>query len=409
MIERPGRTQFNVVAPMTGVVTKIYPVVGETVKPNQPLFQFKLTHEDLVTKQQEFLSTSDEIKAVDIELTRLKNASNVVPKKEIIAQQSKANRLNAKISVQHQGLLMHGLTDPQVTAIRKNGTLLQEVTIRAPKTIDDEEETNFSHFFHLQKLSVKLGEQVSAGGSMAILADHCHLHIEGMAFEEDGGHLNAAIERGTKVSVVLVSDGESTQIIENLTIARLSDQIDTDSRSLHFYIDLPNRFSTEKHSTHDHTTHDKTNGEKQTDNKLSNEKNKEPKNSIMKNAPNTPKKKEKKPKRTFARWYYKPGQRMKVIVPIENASNKKLEKTHYVLPITAVVDEGAEAFVFRLNGKKFDRVPVHIIDRNQHNVAIAAGTLYENDVIAANGAYNMYLAIKNASGGAVDPHAGHNH
>jgi hypothetical protein len=30
-------------------------------------------------------------------------------------------------------------------------------------------------------------------------------------------------------------------------------------------------------------------------------------------------------------------------------------------------------------------------------------------VVAANGAYQIHLALKNKSGGAIDPHAGHTH
>ena len=37
------------------------------------------------------------------------------------------------------------------------------------------------------------------------------------------------------------------------------------------------------------------------------------------------------------------------------------------------------------------------------------GTLFPGDRVAAEGAYQIYLTIKNQAGGAVDPHAGHNH
>jgi cobalt-zinc-cadmium efflux system membrane fusion protein len=43
-------------------------------------------------------------------------------------------------------------------------------------------------------------------------------------------------------------------------------------------------------------------------------------------------------------------------------------------------------------------------------VVIASdGPLKPGDVVAAGGAYQLHLAIKNKSGGGVDPHAGHNH
>jgi len=53
--QRPGRTEINVSAPMTGIVTRIYPIGGEAVTPGQPLFDLRLTHEDLVDTQSAFL------------------------------------------------------------------------------------------------------------------------------------------------------------------------------------------------------------------------------------------------------------------------------------------------------------------------------------------------------------------
>jgi hypothetical protein len=35
--------------------------------------------------------------------------------------------------------------------------------------------------------------------------------------------------------------------------------------------------------------------------------------------------------------------------------------------------------------------------------------LFPGDVVAQRGAHQMQMALKNKSGGGVDPHAGHNH
>jgi hypothetical protein len=67
-------------------------------------------------------------------------------------------------------------------------------------------------------------------------------------------------------------------------------------------------------------------------------------------------------------------------------------------------------YVYRQNGKQFERVPVHVEYRDRKSVVIANdGTLFPGDVVAANGAYQIHLALKNKSGGAIDPHAGHTH
>ena len=95
---------------------------------------------------------------------------------------------------------------------------------------------------------------------------------------------------------------------------------------------------------------------------------------------------------------------MQLRVPIE-----KWEK-RIVLPVDAVAQEGAETFVFLENGDHFDQRPVHVEYQDQLWVVIANdGSLFPGDAVALTGAHQMQVALKNAAGGGVDPHAGHNH
>ena len=81
-----------------------------------------------------------------------------------------------------------------------------------------------------------------------------------------------------------------------------------------------------------------------------------------------------------------------------------------VVPVDAVAQEGLERFVFVENGDHFDRRPVHIQYRDQYDAVIANdGSVFPGDIIALNGAHQLQMAIKNKSGGPVDPHAGHHH
>ncbi|MGD9636971.1 MAG: secretion protein HlyD, partial [Pirellulales bacterium] len=106
----------------------------------------------------------------------------------------------------------------------------------------------------------------------------------------------------------------------------------------------------------------------------------------------------------FLEWRYKPGQRLELSIPVEQWTGR------IVLPVDAVVEEGAEMYVYRQNGKLFERVPVHVEYRDRQSVVIANdGTLFPGDVVAGTGAYQIHLALKNKSGGGIDPHAGHNH
>jgi hypothetical protein len=81
-----------------------------------------------------------------------------------------------------------------------------------------------------------------------------------------------------------------------------------------------------------------------------------------------------------------------------------------VLPIEAVVKEGIDSFIFQQNGEHFDRIPVHEKYRDQTSVVIENdGSIYPGDVVALRGAHQMQMALKNKSGGGIDPHAGHSH
>ncbi|HWL74645.1 MAG TPA: hypothetical protein VNQ74_12300, partial [Burkholderiaceae bacterium] len=81
-----------------------------------------------------------------------------------------------------------------------------------------------------------------------------------------------------------------------------------------------------------------------------------------------------------------------------------------VVPAAAVVTDGAESYVYRQGGGSFERVPVHVEHRDSKSAVIKAdGSVFPGDVIAGTGAFQIHLALKNKSGGGIDPHAGHSH
>ncbi len=69
--------------------------------------------------------------------------------------------------------------------------------------------------------------------------------------------------------------------------------------------------------------------------------------------------------RRFVYWQYKPGQRMMLLIPVEQWTDR------IVLPVEAVVQEGAECYVFQANDDHFDRRPVHVEYRDQEWAVIA--------------------------------------
>lgn len=107
---------------------------------------------------------------------------------------------------------------------------------------------------------------------------------------------------------------------------------------------------------------------------------------------------------TYRSWKFRPGQKVTLDVPIEKLSEV------FVLPEEAVVREGPEAYVFRANGTKMERLNVEVSYAGGGNIVLKNdGSIFPDDVVALNNAYQLNLALKKASGSGIDPHAGHNH
>lgn len=358
IVERPGKTQYRVSAPLGGVITKVHIMEGETVATGQPLFDVRLTHEELVSAQGEFLKTIEELDVVNREITRLESLTEgVVAGSRLRDQKYDRQKLEARMRAQRQALLLHGLTDADVDQIVESRLLLQSLTIKAPRH-EEKCDCGDEQLFHVQSLPVERGQQVEAGETLCVLADHCNLYIEGTAFEEDAAEIREAAGRGALVSADLLVRDRREAMVDGLKILYLSDQVDRDSRAFHFYLTLPNSIAL-----------DRREGEHR-----------------------------------FMQWKFKPGQRVELRIPVEEWTSR------LVVPAEAVVTDGAETYVFEKNGTHFDRMPVHVEYRDQKSAVIAAdGSLKPKDVIAGRGAFQMNLDLKNKAGGGVDPHAGHSH
>jgi len=364
VVERPGRSQVAIPSPMTGIVTRIYHLQGEAVAPGQPLFDIRLTHEELVAMQSEYLAAAEEIDVVRREIARLEQVSQqgIIAGKTLLERQYELQKLEAVLHAKRQGLLLHGLTNEQIDQILATRSLLRDITISTPASLAGSEiaaeENTTPKFFSIQQLDLKQGQHINKGDTLCVLADHGLLFIEGHAFESDAERLSHALQSDWNVTAQVVSSNAAPRTVSDLPILYVNDQIDPESRVLRFYVQLPNEV------IRDTTTEGKR----------------------------------------FVSWRFKPGQRVKVFLPVETWEDR------IVLPVEAVINEGAETFVFERNGNHFDRVPVQIEYRDQRWAVITPSKLLQpGDTVATLGAYQMHLAIENKAGGAIDPHAGHNH
>ncbi len=356
--ERRGRSKIDLIAPMTGYVTKILTTEGAAVKPDQLLFELRLTHEELVQSQADLLRTIEELDVVRREIARLEGiGEGIVPVKTILERKYEQQKFEAVLRAQRQGIILHGLNEAQVDEIIANRTLLSTITVRVPSKITPL--ANSDGVVQVQELRVERGQHVTAGESLAILADHSTLLIEGEAFEQDIPQITQAVTKTFPVTALLETKSGTAEKVADLRIAYLANRVDLNSRTLHFYVTLPNRLVRDTETAE---------GQR------------------------------------FIEWQYKPGQRMQLRVPVEQWTER------IVLPTEAVAQDGVENYVFRANGDHFDRQAVRVEYRDPQWVVIANdGSLFPGEKIAFSAAQQLQLALKNKSGGGIDPHAGHTH
>jgi multidrug efflux pump subunit AcrA (membrane-fusion protein) len=361
VVERPGRSTIEVTAPMTGVVTRIYPIEGEAVEPGAKLFDLRLTHEEIVQAQSDLLKTAEELDVVAREINRIEDLirDQALPGKQLLERQYEQQKFQAAMRAQRQALLLHGMNDKQVDAILGERRLLQELTVVVPTTIEEGGMSPAGTIFQVQALKVGQGQHVNAGDTLAVLADHAQLFIEGEAFERDMQEIGRAAQLGLPVSAGLDTGDGSPEVALGLRVLYLAAKVDPESRTLDFYVTLPN--------------------EKVRDNKLEDG-------------------------RRFIAWRFRPGQRVELAIPAETWPDR------IVLPASAIAQDGPETYVFTPNGDHFDRRSVHVEYRDPKWVVVANdGSLFAGDLVAPTGAQQLQLALKNKAGGGIDPHAGHNH
>ncbi len=399
IVGRPGRSRLEISTPMAGVITHVHAVQGEAVDPGTLLFQMRITAAELVATQTGLLKTVGELDAENREIARLSKATEAgaISQKTLLDRQYAREKLEVLLNAQREALRLQGLSERQIDDIAKNHKLLRDLQIvapgrdshgdeefrlsgkvatpvslsaqqvtdeKAPGSIQDRRDAVHSAEdsdvpLILESVLVHKGETVAAGATLGTLADYSELYIEGRAFEQDIDLLSQTARQNWTITAVFEGAANSIKRVENLDLVYSASEIDVHARSLSFFVRLPNEVARETPSP---------NGQR------------------------------------FLSWKYRPGQRLQLLVPVEEWENQ------IVLPVEAIAREGAESFAFRQNGDRFDRVSIQIVYRDSsHAVVSSDGSIFPGDVIALRGAHQMQMALRNKTGGGVDPHAGHNH
>jgi cobalt-zinc-cadmium efflux system membrane fusion protein len=360
VVKRPGRSHIDVAAPFTGRVTRVWPTEGETVTPGQPLFELRLTHEDLVVAQSDFLKTAEELDVVKREVNRLQQVTSqgAIAGKTWLERKYEQDKLEGVLRSQRQQLLLHGLTASQIDGILANHTLVSSITVSVPSPAEETSGQTPERLLQVEQLKVQPGQHVAEGQTLSTLGDYAELHIEGKAFEDDAPALIRAADHKWTATAMIAASGQKPTKVTGLKILYLANRIDPETRAFLFYVRLPNRL-----------VRDRTDGGHR-----------------------------------FSDWQFRPGQRVQLLVPVEQWTDR------IVLPVDAVVQDGAESYVFEEHDGHFDRRTVRVEYRDQHSVVLANnGALKPGVAVAVAGAYQLHLAMKNKAGGAVAPHAGHRH
>ena len=356
IVDRPGRSDRGITSPAVGVVTRVHAFPGDMVKPGDLLFTLRLFSEYLQNTQKELFSSARETEFIQAELRRVSGLADrgAIAGAKIIDLENQLQRQEAVIQAHRQDLLTRGLNPEQIKRVAE-GQFVSTVDVVAPPLVDTGT-TSGDFVYEVQELAAELGQQVQAGQLLSTLANHHTLYIEGHAFKREAPFLETAAQRGWNVDVEFAEDDPAhwPELNQRFEIRHLGNAIDTESRTFDFYIPLSNQSRSYK-----------------------------------------------KGDETFIVWRFRPGQRVRLHVPVEEL------KGVFVFPAGAVAREGPETYVFQQNGDLFHRIPVNVVHEDRRNVVVANdGSVKRGLYLAQRSAasLNRVLKAQAASGMRADVH-----
>jgi multidrug efflux pump subunit AcrA (membrane-fusion protein) len=332
VIDRPALSDRGVVAPVTAVVVSIGHVPGETVRPGDELFTLRPLSESFHQTQADLFKAAQDVKLAQAQRKRLEASGGAVPESKVIEVENQITRLEVAVRSYRQELLTRGLTSDQIDGAAE-GTFVKEIRIAVPLRpggqkppgndtggADSGSLSEPPPTYEVQELKVELGQQVKAGQSLCLLADHQRLAVEGRAFPDETPLLERAVKEDWPVEVDFQEQPGSgwPAGAYALPITHLSNTIDPVNRTFAFRMPLENQSRAVERDG-----------------------------------------------RTQRLWRFRPGQKVRLRVRVERLENV------FVLPADAVARDGPEAFVFTQNVNTFERRPVRVLAADRDRVVIA--------------------------------------
>ncbi|HMP04285.1 MAG TPA: efflux RND transporter periplasmic adaptor subunit [Gemmatales bacterium] len=346
IVDRPGQSDRGVVAPVAGVVSQINFVPGDTVKPGEVLFTIRILSETLHAAQADLFKATQDIKLAQAQRQRLGTAGGALPEARLIEVDNQITRLEVAVKAYRRELLNRGLTLAQIDEVAQ-GHFVGEITIAAPTRAPIR--PSAPPLMELQDLNVELGQQVQAGQTLCLLANHQLLAIEGRAFPDETPLLERSVQQRWPVEVDFQEHADAgwKPLEQTLRIRYLANTIDPVSRTFAFQIPLDNEARVVSEAG-----------------------------------------------RTQLLWRFRPGQRVRVRVRVEAWEGV------FVLPAQAVVRDGADAYVFIQNENTFERRAVRMLALDRwHAVLAHDGTLLPGMFVVQNGGAQLQrIASAGATG-----------
>ncbi len=373
IVDRPGQSDRGVTSPAVGVVAEVHAFPGDTVRSGDRLVTIRLFSEYLQSTQKQLFSSTREAQIAQEQLARLNPLADNggISRTKIIEWENELRRQQTDIQAHKQDLLTRGLNPQQVDGVA-NGEFVSTIDVVAPPRVKaprnlvsirqasfqpgepDDDDDAFA--FEVQELNAELGQQVQAGQLLITLANHSSLYLEGHAFKREAPYLEKAAQNGWKIAVEFAEDEPKNwpELDQSFEIRYLSNAIDENSRTFDFFIPFTNQSRSYEKSG-----------------------------------------------QTFVVWRFRPGQRVRLHVPVEEMTDV------LVLPSAAIVREGPEAYVFQQNGDLFNRIPVQVLHEDRRYIVVANdGSVIPGLYLAQSAAasLNRVLKAQAASGMRADVH-----
>jgi membrane fusion protein, heavy metal efflux system len=371
VVDRPGQSDRGVVAPASGVVSKVNRFPGDMVQPGEVLFTLKLLSESLFLTQTDLFKTTQEIALAQAQRKRLKDSGGSVSESRLIEVDNQITRLEVAVKAYRQELLNRGFAPDMIDGVA-GGKFFNEIEVKVGSwqlTVDSKTKTAGSDLpttnyqlptvnYEVQELKVDLGQQVQAGQTLCLLADHQKLAIEGRAFRDETPLLEKSVKEKWPVEVDFQEDPAAgwDELKQPFRIRHMSNTIDPVNRTFAFLMPLENQSRVVEDEG-----------------------------------------------RTQTLWRFRPGQKVKLLLRVEKLDNV------FVLPADAVAHDGPEAFVFTQNVNTFERMPVRVLLQDRQQVVLANdGSMPPGSYVVQGAAAQLNRMVK-AGGPSGVPKGYHIH